>query len=398
MKRRLSVKSRVLTGALLSVSLFVGTASVAVGDTAVSSPVVGDGVYVITSAMDDKKALDVNAESKNNGANVQLWDRNDGNGQRFRVTNLGDNEYSIINEYSGKALDIDGGSKKAGANVHQWTWSNSDNQRFTIEPAKNGGYTIKAVSSGLFLDVKGSRTTNGTNVIQWAGNGGKANQRWNLNSMTSFASLVCAGDREILNVPSEVEVEYVEYEEPDWDEIERTINSVERLEGDSEKAEVAKAKKVNYQPRSCSEMVWEKATAYRYSGEILVTVPLKSELEEVNQVVFTWEDGKVHTQEVFGEMMGEVETHVRVWTDGVLGIERYVVDNEPNVETRGVSWSKFKKCFKNSGGSATAFAVIESACAVGAYFTGPYGAAACVGLYAGMNFSIVLNCVYKAWV
>lgn len=193
MMKKLSVRARVLTGALFTVSLSLGTASVSVADT--TSPVVEDGVYVITSAMDSNKALDVNAESKKDGANVQLWDRNDGNAQRFRVTNLGGNQYSIINEYSGKALDIDGNSKKAGANVHQWTWNNSNNQRFVIEPAKNGGYTIKAVSSSLFLDVKGSRTANGTNVIQWTGNGGKANQRWNLNPYGT-ANLVTADDKE----------------------------------------------------------------------------------------------------------------------------------------------------------------------------------------------------------
>lgn len=148
-----------------------------------------DGVYVITSALNNNKALDVNEASKKAGANIQLWDRNNGNAQRFQVTHLGGNQYSIINVHSGKALDIDGNSKQAGANVHQWTWSGSNNQRFIITPAKNGGYNIKAVSSGLFLDVYGSRTANGTNVIQWSGNGSNANQRWNFSAYTASPAL-----------------------------------------------------------------------------------------------------------------------------------------------------------------------------------------------------------------
>lgn len=164
-----------------------------------TSQSITDGVYVITSALNNNKALDVNQASKKAGANIQLWDRNNGNAQRFQVTHLGGNQYSIINVNSGKALDIDGNSKKAGANVHQWTWSGSNNQRFVITPAKNGGYTIQAVSSGLFLDVYGSRTANGTNVIQWSGNGGSANQRWNFNAYNASPALkeVTAKDIEV---------------------------------------------------------------------------------------------------------------------------------------------------------------------------------------------------------
>lgn len=154
-----------------------------------TSQSITDGIYVITSTMNNNKALDVNQASKKAGANIQLWDRNNGNAQRFQVTHLGGNQYSIVNVHSGKALDIDGNSTKAGANVHQWTWSGSNNQRFIIAPAKNGGYTIQAVSSGLFLDVYGSRTANGTNVIQWSDNGGSANQRWNFNAYTASPAL-----------------------------------------------------------------------------------------------------------------------------------------------------------------------------------------------------------------
>lgn len=146
-----------------------------------SAPSIADGTYVITSALNNNKALDVNAQSRFNGANVQLWDRNNGPAQRFKVTHLGGNQYSIVNIHSNKALDIDGASRFAGANVHQWSWNGGGNQKFYITPAPQGGYTIQAVSSYMMLDVYGSRTANGTNVIQWNDNGGSANQRWNFN-------------------------------------------------------------------------------------------------------------------------------------------------------------------------------------------------------------------------
>ncbi|MBR5951007.1 MAG: RICIN domain-containing protein [Actinomycetaceae bacterium] len=150
---------------------------------ALSRPIT-DGTYVITSALNANKALDVNGGSKDNGANVQLWDRNNGRGQVFQVTYLGDSQYSIINVHSGKSLDVKGSSTKAGANVLQWTWNDTKNQRFYFVPAKNGGYSIQVVSSGLYLDVTGSRTANGTNIIQWK-NGGTNNQVWNFVSQGS---------------------------------------------------------------------------------------------------------------------------------------------------------------------------------------------------------------------
>ena len=137
-----------------------------------------DGTYVITSALDNNKALDVNKASKIEGSNIQLWDRNNGAAQRFQITHLGHNVYKIINVNSGKSLDINGSSKDAGANLLQWRWTNSENQKFYITGMPNVGYTIQAVHSGMVLDVNGSRTANGTNVTQWTDNG-TLNQRWN---------------------------------------------------------------------------------------------------------------------------------------------------------------------------------------------------------------------------
>lgn len=144
---------------------------------------IADGNYVITSALSNSLALDVNAESRRDGANVQVWRVNNGPAQRFRVTNLGGNLYSIVNVNSNKALDIKGASQGAGANALQWTWTGSVNQKFYITPAAQGGYTIRAAHSNQVLDVSGGRASSGANVVQWPDNGGAANQRWNFNRL-----------------------------------------------------------------------------------------------------------------------------------------------------------------------------------------------------------------------
>ena len=144
---------------------------------------ISDGTYVITSALSNSLALDVNAESRRDGANVQVWKANNGPAQRFRVTNLGGNQYSIVNVNSNKSLDIKGASQSAGANVLQWTWGNTINQKFYITPAAQGGYTIRAAHSNQVLDVSGGKATSGANVVQWPDSGGAANQRWNFNRL-----------------------------------------------------------------------------------------------------------------------------------------------------------------------------------------------------------------------
>jgi hypothetical protein len=69
---------------------------------------VSSGVYEIRN-VNSSKCLDVDDWSTLDGGNIQQWACSAANqaNQRFVVTDLGNGEYSIVNQHSGKSLDVD---------------------------------------------------------------------------------------------------------------------------------------------------------------------------------------------------------------------------------------------------------------------------------------------------
>ena len=64
-----------------------------------------EGVYIIHSAWDDNQVLDIQYDSVENRANIQLYHKVNSDVQKFRIIKYGD-YYCIQSVYSGKWLDI----------------------------------------------------------------------------------------------------------------------------------------------------------------------------------------------------------------------------------------------------------------------------------------------------
>jgi mannan endo-1,4-beta-mannosidase len=81
------------------------------------------------------KALDVSDASMTDGGNTQLWSYVGAANQQWRIENIGDGYYRLINRHSGKALDVAGGAGMLddGANVQQWTPNGQTNQHWRFE-------------------------------------------------------------------------------------------------------------------------------------------------------------------------------------------------------------------------------------------------------------------------
>ena len=142
-----------------------------------SVPLVESGTYNIISKLADNKVVDVANGSKYNGANVQLYEDNGTDAQKWKVTY--DNKtdtYSLFNEAANKAVDVASGSKEDGANIQIYTKNNTCAQKWSISETDNG-YVIYSVCSGLALDVWGGSTQNKTNIWLYRSNGTNA-QRW----------------------------------------------------------------------------------------------------------------------------------------------------------------------------------------------------------------------------
>ena len=130
-----------------------------------------DGVYAIRSAINTRYVLDVNGASKENGANVQLYEYSADNQKRFKVTYLGDGYYTIIALHSNKSLDVKDASKQKGANVWQYEQNGTDAQKWVIKDVGNGNYSIISKCNGLYVDATNASARNFTNIQMCDGNG-----------------------------------------------------------------------------------------------------------------------------------------------------------------------------------------------------------------------------------
>ncbi len=139
---------------------------------------VEEGFYIIESAMDSSKVIDLNGFNKTNKENIQLWSKNYGSNQIFElIYDKKTSSYIIKSAYSGKVFDLEWGSKKEETNVEVYENNNVDWQKWNIQKTDDGYYSIKSLYSGLYLDVRGNQTYNGTNIEVYGWNNGK-NQKF----------------------------------------------------------------------------------------------------------------------------------------------------------------------------------------------------------------------------
>ena len=141
-------------------------------DTSVSS-----GTYVIRTAINGDRCLDILGGSSADFANLQIYQYNGSNAQKFVLTDVGSGQYMISCVASGKALDVYGGGTKDGTNVAQYTSNGTAAQKWILESAGDGKYFIKNVNSGKYLDVASAADKNGANVQQYTLNKSNA-QKW----------------------------------------------------------------------------------------------------------------------------------------------------------------------------------------------------------------------------
>lgn len=151
-----------------------------------------DGSVQLISALDINKCIDLNGANADNGSNIQICNSNGTNAQRWileEVSTIDDiaNKYreavadgicvikSAVNERY--VLDVSNGSSFDGANVQLYERNDTDAQKWTISHDEKGYVIITNIGSGKVLDVESASTNNGTNVQQYSSNLTKA-QKW----------------------------------------------------------------------------------------------------------------------------------------------------------------------------------------------------------------------------
>ena len=154
-----------------------------------SSRSVPDGVYEVSSALDDSKALDVAGGSADDCARVQLWGSNSTAAQRFRLSyDEASGFYTIANVGSGKVLDAAAGRWEDGTAVQQYSANGTAAQLWSVEPDGEGYRVCSALNPSQVLDVPGADASDGAG-IQLYGANGTAAQRWTLKCVSCPVNL-----------------------------------------------------------------------------------------------------------------------------------------------------------------------------------------------------------------
>ena len=158
-----------------------------------------NGIYTINSALSSKKVLDIEAGNKAAGANVQLYDSNNTDAQKFILRYLGyGNLFRVVNVASNKALDTKDHKTGNGTNVLQANQNSSVSaQIWRIVKGNDGKYVCYNASCNKVLDVAGASTANGANVQIYQWNSSTA-QKWNFKKVSGTEAVDIDGkDAEI---------------------------------------------------------------------------------------------------------------------------------------------------------------------------------------------------------
>ena len=139
------------------------TPAVAEATPVLTAAPIENGTYNIKVASNTKLSIDVPGSSKVNGTGLIFYTNTTSNNQKFNITNVGGNQYTITTVHSGKNWTSSG---VKGEKITQSDINNNSNQIFTITMYSDGTYRIKD-SNGLFVGISDSDITKNSNVVLW---------------------------------------------------------------------------------------------------------------------------------------------------------------------------------------------------------------------------------------
>jgi hypothetical protein len=151
-----------------------------------------DGSFSIRSALDVNLSLDVYGGNNEAGTKLEIYETNSSDAQKFKLIDtpvevepcqpiIDTQKYYFISPLSNGSvnLDIEGASKEERANLEVWNASNTMWQMFRFE-YENGYYRIVSAYTDKVLDVDGNSMVPGSNVIMYSSYANADNQLWSV--------------------------------------------------------------------------------------------------------------------------------------------------------------------------------------------------------------------------
>ena len=141
----------------------------------ISERSIEDGIYMISSALDDYYMLDLTGGVAKNTWNIQLYYTNGYNAQKWKVTYLSNGYYEIVSLVDlTKSLDVAGAGSYLGVNLQLYERNNSPAQQWIIKDSGDGYFYIISNCNGLYMDVTGGFASNSNNIQMYKSNGSNA--------------------------------------------------------------------------------------------------------------------------------------------------------------------------------------------------------------------------------
>lgn len=139
---------------------------------------VSEATYIFQTALNTNMVMDAYGNNYSNGTNIQIYNFNGGDNQKFDIFYVKNGWYKILLTQSNKAIDVCGGIKGSNVNVQLYNYNGTDAQLWRFIDAGDGYYYIQN-KLGYYLDVCGGICQNETNIIVYDKNYSD-NQKWKL--------------------------------------------------------------------------------------------------------------------------------------------------------------------------------------------------------------------------
>ena len=142
-----------------------------------------EGYYRIHSKLNYNFVFDVLNDSQEAGANLQVYEINNSNAQKFKITKRVDGTYKIANIRSGKVADVFGATFQNGTNIQMWDDTDNAAQKWTFTKRDNNSYSIYLAATNLVIDLTGANASNGGNIEIWEYVEGSTQELWVLEKL-----------------------------------------------------------------------------------------------------------------------------------------------------------------------------------------------------------------------
>ena len=152
-----------------------------------------EGTYMISSAKDNNKVIDLASAIVCNSNNIWLYEANYTGAQKWKFTKDNSGYYTIASELnSNYVMDVSGALFNNLSNVHIYQKNNTIAQKWKIGKDTNGNYSIVSYYEDYFLDIYGGYISSGSNIHIYQNNNTMA-QKFLLNRVVKGTKTIDSG-------------------------------------------------------------------------------------------------------------------------------------------------------------------------------------------------------------